>query len=169
MKKLQVRKIEWLEKLREGDDNYVMISRKGDQWYFVTQKCVEQIYLLRFAIDEGDGLRREYVYDIDMLETDALDFTAIIKGERELLLEDGNGLVAFGIEGVEAPAKGIFIYFRTERRHVFLFGSRESCSVHNLDALPPKQLEDDVYVIEDIFSTNYETRCMVGFNEEADA
>lgn len=50
-----------------------------------------------------------------------------------------------------------------------MFGSRESCSVHNLDALPPKQLEDDVYVIEDIFSTNYETRCMVGFNEEADA
>ena len=62
MKTLNDKKIKWTKKLKDGDSNYMMITRIEDEWYFLTERRVEQILLLRTATDEGFGLRKEYSY-----------------------------------------------------------------------------------------------------------
>ena len=167
MKTLNDKKIKWAKKLRSGDPDYLMITRVEDQWYFLTEGRVEQILLLRTAIDEGFGLRKEYSYNIAVPDTDGLGFTAIMKEERELLIEDSNGLVAFGIEGVESPANAFFLYFRTERNHVFVFGGQENCSLHAFAALPVEQLDEETYAMDDLFSDQEEARFLGKTEEEA--
>lgn len=165
MKTLNDKKIKWTKKLKAGDPNYIMITRNEDRWYFLTERRVEQILLLKIAVDGGAGLRREYSYTVAYPDTDGLYFTAIMKEERELLIQDGNGLVAFGIEEVESPANALFIYFRTEERHVFVFGGQESCSIKTFQALPLEQVDDEIYMMDDIF-LNQETSELLVKNEE---
>ena len=167
MKTLNDKKIKWAKKLKDGDSNYMMITRIEDEWYFLTECRVEPILLLRTAVDGGAGLRREYSYNIAVPDTDCLKFTAIMKEERELLIEDGNGLVAFGIEGVKSPANAIFIYFRTEINHVFVFGGQENCSLQMFRALPVGQLDEETYAFDDIFSDPEEVRCLDKTEEES--
>ena len=167
MKTLNDKKIKWTKKLKDGDSNYMMITRIEDEWYFLTERRVEQILLLRTAADEGFGLRKEYSYNIAVPDTNLLKFTVIMKEERELLIEDSNGLVAFGIEGVESPANAFFLYFRTERNHMFVFGGQENCSLQMFRALPVEQLDEETYVFDDIFSDPEEARFLDKTEEEA--
>ena len=168
MKKLNDKKTKWLKKLKEGNEQYIMIARDEDQWYFIAENHAEQILSMKIAVDEGYGLRREYIYDISESEIDAMSFAAIMKDERELLIEDINGLVAFGIEEVESPAEAIFIYFRTERRHTFVFGCQECCSLNMLRAMPLENCGEDTYIMDDIFSNPGESRFVMK-TEEASA
>ena len=148
MKNLNDKKIKWSKKLKVGDPNYLMITRCEDQWYFLTGGYVEQIISLRIAIDEGVGLRSEYDYDIETSEIDAMNFTAILKNECELLVQDQNGLWAFGIEDVESPADAILIYFRTATLHSFVCGCQKTCSLQMFRAMPPEWLDESDFLME---------------------
>ena len=110
---LEEKKNKWTEKLRDGDKKYLMIARVDDGWYFVGNKHAEPILSIKIAVDGGAGLRKEYVYSIDRPDTDGLGFTAWIKDESKILIEDRNGLVAVGIKEIASPAEAIFIYLIT--------------------------------------------------------
>ena len=154
MKDLNNKKIEWAKEMKSGDPNYLMITRCEDQWYFLTEGCVEPIISLQIAIDEGFGLRNEYDYDIETSEIGTLNFTAILKNKRELLIQDQNGLWAFGVEDVESPANAILIYFRTETIHAFVCGCQETCSLQTFRAMLLEWLDEFDFLMESALIDN---------------
>ena len=153
MKNLIEKRDAWVEKLREGDKQYMMITRTSDDcWYFVSNKHAEQILSLKMAIDRGNGLEPEYTYEVDVPETDKLWSTILIKGESKMLIEDNNGIYAFGIKDAAPPAKAFFMYILTNSMHTFVFGYEHACSVNIIHALSLEK-EDAVYhCMKDMFS-----------------
>ena len=141
----------WESKLRAGEKNMRMIARVEDEWYLVGQKQADLILSLMLAVNGGDGLHPEYHYDIDRPDADNLRARIMIRDERELLVEDQNGLYAFGMDGVEAPAEMLFLYFRTERHHGFVFADRDGCSVRLLPAMAGVVQDDLVPHMADMF------------------
>lgn len=166
MTNLEEKKIKWSDKLREGDKKYLMIARVDNEWYFVGNKHAEPILSLKIAVDCGAGLQKEYVYSIDRPDTDGLAFTAWIKDESKILIEDRNGLVAFGIKDVASPAAAILIYLRTENIHTFIFGCQKSCSVSMFHAMALEQYDAVTYVMDDIFAPQDAPKIAIKVEEE---
>ena len=138
-------------KLRTGEKNMRMIARVEDEWYLVGQKQADLILSLMLAVNGGDGLHPEYHYDIDRPDADNLRARIMIRDERELMVKDQNGLHAFGMDGVEPPAKTLFLYFRTEQHHGFVFADQDSCSVRLLPAMAGVVQDDLVPHMADMF------------------
>ena len=128
-----------------------MIAHVEDEWYLIGQKQADLILSLTMAVDGGEGLRPEYHYDIDRPHTDNLRARIMIRDERELMVKDQNGLYAFGMDGVEPPAKMLFLYFRTEQHHGFVFADRDGCSVRLLPAMEGVVQDDLVPHMADMF------------------
>ena len=147
----------WESKLRAGEKKIMMIVRDEDDWYLLTEKRAEQILSLTMAIDGGAGLRPEYIYSINCSDTDNLWAKIIIRDERELLVEDQNGLYAIGMDGVEPPAKILFLYFRTEQHHGFVFADRDGCSVRLLPAMAGVVQDDLVSHMADMIVPSAES------------
>ena len=143
-------------KLRAGEKNIRMIARVEDEWYLISPKQADLIHSLTMAVDSGEGLRPEYHYDLDCPDTDNLWAKIMIKDERKLLVEDQNGLYAFGMEGVEPPAKMLFLYFRTEQHHGFVFADRDGCSVRLLPAMTGVVQDDLVPHMADLLVPSVE-------------
>jgi hypothetical protein len=147
----------WESKLRAGEKKIMMIVRDEDDWYLLTEKRAEQILSLAMAINGEAGLRPENIYSIDCPDTDNLWAKIMIKDERELLVEDQNGLYAFGVDGVEPPAPMLFLYFRTEQYHGFVFADRDGCSVRLLPAMQGVIQDDLVPHMADMFIPSAES------------
>ena len=129
-----------------------MITRVDDQWYFVGNKHAEPIISLKIAIDKGRGLEPEYVYDCDLPETDKFKTTVLIKEESRMILEDSNGLYAFGIKDTPSPAKAIFMYVLTNSMHTFVFGYETACSVNIIHALSLEEKDAVYHCMRDMFA-----------------
>lgn len=153
MTDLKEKRINWLEKLKEGDKRFMMITRANDdQWYFVGNKHAEPVISLKIAIDKGHGLEPEYVYDCDLPETDKLKSTILIKEESKMIVEDSNGLYAFGMKDTPSPAKAILIYLLTNTMHTFVFGYETACSVNIIHALSLEEKDAVYHCMREMFS-----------------
>lgn len=147
----------------------MLITRTEDNsWYFVGNKHAERIITLKIAVDRGRGLEPEYLYDFGVPEVDKLGCTMIIKDGSKMLYEDNNGICAFGIKEVQSPAKGIFVYLRTESMHTFVFGNEKACSADDVHAISSGKEDAISICMTDIFNpTSLEIRTEDGecFNE----
>ena len=105
----------WIDKLFEGDPSYTNIIRdtRNGIWYIFNRNTSKIITELKIAIDDGTGVRPEYSYDINLPEVDPLASSMVIKDGNKIIMQDSCGINAFGIEGVQAPAKAFYIYVRT--------------------------------------------------------
>ena len=127
--------VKWTEKVRAGNKNYFLITRFSDDlWYFLSGKHAEQILSMKVMIDKGHGFRPEYEYSVKKPETDRMAFSAVVKDDAKMIIQDGNGIYSFGIKDVHAPAHAVLIYCRTENIHTFLFGSNPNCKVSTIFA-----------------------------------
>lgn len=142
----------WIQKLKEGDKRFMMITRVDDQWYFVGNKHAEPIISLKIAIDKGHGLEPEYVYDCDLPETDKFKTTVLIKEESRMILEDSNGLYAFGMKDTPSLGKAIFMYVLTNSMHTFVFGYETACSVNIIHALSLEDKDAVYHCMRDMFA-----------------
>ena len=133
----------WNNCLTSGHEDYSLITRRDDLWYFINKKKAEQILALQIMIDEGFGLRQEYEYSIDNPETDKLSFSAIINSDNQMIIQDENGEVAFGIFDVLPPAQTFLICCRTEKEHKIISAGQTGCQIKNIPATP--------WGVEDVF------------------
>ena len=53
-----------------------------------------------------------------------------------MIIQDGNGEVAFGIFDVVPPAQTLLICFRTEKEHKIISAGQTGCQIKNIPATP---------------------------------
>ena len=133
MEKLKEKYEKWMEKVISGDRRYFMITRTDDdRWYFVSGNHAEQILSLRIATDEENGLRSEYEYSENHVESEKMSFTIIVKDDNKMIIQIGDEEKAFGIKDAPYPVKSIVVYCKTATVHTFLFGSQPACVINTV-------------------------------------
>ena len=111
---LQNTRKNWEDDLKQGNNNIIMIARFEDKWILVDHEKVHHIQELSIMIDEGYGLRYEYAYSDNRPNTNPLNTTIIVHlKELKMIVNDSSGFYGFGFPDVTAPAKELFISFRT--------------------------------------------------------
>lgn len=114
MTNLTVTQANWLEDFENGSNNYRIIDRIDDEWYYFDNHDAYPILSLSIAIDEGWGMRPEYDYSVDSLERAPLATAIVIDlSQSKMILEDMHGYYGFGFFDVPAPAEGMRIQFET--------------------------------------------------------
>lgn len=154
MTKLNEKQELWIEKLKEGDKRFTVISRCNDErWYFAGGKCSEQILSLKVAIDRGNGLAPEYIYDFGAPEPNKPLYNFLIKNDSKMIFEDSNGTYSLGIKGEISSIKGIFIYIRTKEMHTFIFGNEKASSIKVIYKEAVETEDAISYCVLDIFAS----------------
>ena len=152
MTKLEERKEQLLKQMKEKNTHCEMITCQEDQWYFLSNHEAYPILSIKIAIDDGDGLRSDYAYSADQTDWVRLFFIALLNEERELIIQDGNGLYSFGIHEFQSSAQAILICLRTEEKYIFIVGQQERCSAFRFNALPMELKDESTLIMDDIFS-----------------
>ena len=167
MMDLNEKLMKWTEKVKAGNKDYFMITRANDDlWYFLSGTHAEQILSMKVLFNEGHGFRPEYEYSVKKTETDKMAFSAVVKDDIKMIIQDGNGMYSFGIKDSASPARAVLIYCRTEHVHTFLFGSNPNCKVSTIFA-NAFEVEDAIdQCMDEIYSELEKSKSMPPETEE---
>lgn len=139
MTNLETKKKEILLKMREGDRrDYRMIVYDEDTWFYFSDTTPEPapILMLHVFVDKGCGM--DWVYSFSFEDEPTLDDGDLSPmffnlRDKELIVQDFNGLYGFGIKSdsaEEVAPKAVMIYFRTENEHGVAFANKDSVDLN---------------------------------------
>ena len=135
----------WATQLKAGNTRFAMITRDEEYWLLVCDRSTEIIESLKIFIDLGDGLFAEYEYELAVDDIGDFGCALLFRGSSELLCKDCSSIQGFGIKGVEAPAKSLYVYMRTNTKE-FLY-QYEASRVYSL--LRNLRLEQEYDITQD--------------------
>jgi hypothetical protein len=129
MKNLENTRRDYISNLR-GNKNYRMITRCGDEWYYLDHNDAHLISSLKIDIKRNNEWCDEYSYAVNEFDFDPLGSTMVMDlSQSKLIVDDCNGCYGFGFDDVESPADGIRIRFQTSELSGIVTALRNSLSV----------------------------------------
>ena len=129
MKELMEKYNSWVEKVEAGEKNMLMLARIENNWFWVGNRRADRIQTFGIIVDDGAGLRAEYIYSAEHPDKDCPYMGAIMKKDQKLIIQSKDDLYAFGLKDVPPPVKALCMYWRAERLHGFVFFHNEAKSI----------------------------------------
>lgn len=158
MTKLNELQNHWIEKMEEGDEKYLAITRTNNTWHVIVGGRAESIKSLSILVERDDGLGfvPDFTYPSSHYEEKSSDRIIMIKKEKKMIISDEKSFYSFGIKDAEerSPIRNMMIYVRTATVHTFIYASRESDSICVSYSLAFDDADAITHVMRGLFSTS---------------
>ena len=129
MTDLKEKQTRWLNKLMEGDEHIMAITRCEKEWYLVSKHHSNKIQSMLIMSDDGNGFQPDYCYFSSDGDTSDLNSTIVVKNEKKLIYNVNEKFFSCGGEKIDPAGKSLIIYVRTERYHVWIYAHKDAPSV----------------------------------------
>lgn len=119
----------WVEKVKAGEKDMLMLARVEKNWFLVGNRAAERVRTFSVTLDDGTGLHPAYIYSAEYPDVACPYVGIIIKDDKKMIIQGQDALYAFGVKDVPPPVRAMCIYLRTENLHSFVFFSNEAKSI----------------------------------------
>ena len=152
--KTQNKFYDWREGVREGNEDFVLISKGKEGWRYVYKKHHLPVIAMKVFVEKGNTFE-EYLSFNNTSAADAKPCTFIIKDFEKIIFKDNeNNLHPFGLKEVQPRNSKLFAYIKVKEFTTIIFASAEQNKVNIYEKFIDSSEDATTPCIFDLLASN---------------